>query len=84
MGYGRYSRDGKWSGSIAVGKREFVEKVKERLGVRAQGREVRAAADAYVLNEPEATYTTNSGGENGVLRFQNAHFWNVYHESSNG
>ena len=49
MKEGRYSRDEKWTASIAVGKREFVERVKERLGAKAQGREVRATTDAYVL-----------------------------------
>ena len=38
MKEGRYSRDEKWTASIAVGKREFVERVKERLGAKAQGR----------------------------------------------
>jgi len=32
---GRYSRDGKWTESIAVGGKEFVEQTKERLGLRA-------------------------------------------------
>jgi len=54
MKKGRYSRDGKWTEVIAVGKKEFVGKVKERLGARAQGREVRAAARGYVPNDPEA------------------------------
>jgi hypothetical protein len=36
MKEGRYSRDGKWTVSIAVGKKEFVEKVRKRLGARAQ------------------------------------------------
>jgi hypothetical protein len=57
---------------------------KGTIGSKAQGREVRAAAGAYVLNDPEASYTANFGGENDVLRFQNAHLWNVYNEISNG
>ena len=61
-----------------------MERVKERLGAKAQGREVRAAAGAYVLNDPEASYTANFGGKNDVLSLQNAHFWNVYPEMSNG
>lgn len=32
MKEGRYPRDGKWTASIAVGKKEFVEKVRKRLG----------------------------------------------------
>lgn len=78
MKEGRYSRDEKWTEAIAVGNKEFVEKVKERLGVRAQGRDVRAETGAYVLNDPEASYTTNFGFEKGALRFQNVHSWNVY------
>ena len=41
MKEGRYSRDEKWTASIAAGKREFVERVKERLGAKARGREVK-------------------------------------------
>ena len=84
MKEGRHSRDEKWTASIAVGKREFVEKVKERLGAKAQGREVREKTGVYVLNDPEAPYTTNFGSENAVLRFKNAHLWNVYLENING
>jgi putative transposase len=84
MKEGCYSRDGKWTASIAVGKREFVENVKERLGAREQGREMRTASGAYVLNDPATHYTSNFGSENGALRFQNAHFWNVFLKSSNG
>ena len=58
----RYFHDRKWTASIAVGKKEFVERVKERLGAKAQGREVRVTAGAYVLNDPEAPYTANWGG----------------------
>ena len=79
MNEGRYSRDEKWTKSIAVGKKEFVEKIKERLGARAQGRDVRAETGAYVLNDPEAPYSTNFGAEKDALSFQNAHFWNVHH-----
>ena len=74
----RYFHDRKWTASIAVGKKEFVERVKERLGAKAQGREVRVTAGAYVLNDPEAPYTANFGDKNNVLSLQNAHFWNVY------
>jgi len=34
------SREGKWSDSIAVGDREFVEEIKGKLGMRAVGRHV--------------------------------------------
>jgi len=78
MEEGRYSRDGKWTASLAAGKKEFVEEARKRLGARAQAREVRPAAGAYVLNDPAAPYAADFGGENDVLSLQNAHLWNVY------
>jgi len=35
---GRYSREGKWTKSIAVGGKEFLEQTKKQPGLRAQGR----------------------------------------------
>jgi len=77
-------RDGKWSESVAVGSREFVERTKERLGIRAKGREVLKAGDGYELREPAAPYEANSGHENADLRMQNAYSWSSYPEISEG
>jgi len=33
-----YDRESKWSQSIAVGSKSFVERIKEKLGIRAKGR----------------------------------------------
>jgi putative transposase len=35
-----YVRESKWSQSIAVGSKSFVEGIKEKLGIRAKGRKV--------------------------------------------
>ena len=42
-------------GKNSVGTKSFVEKINEKLGARAIGRGVVAAADAYELNEPEGS-----------------------------
>ena len=69
---------GKWTESIAVGGKEFVEQTKERLGVRGQSREVIEAQGAYALREPRTPYITGFEEEKGVLRLRNTHFWNVF------
>lgn len=79
---GNHIRDGKWTESVVVGSKEFVEQTKERLSVRAQGREVIETRGAYVLREPSAPYSTGFRGENGILRLQNTYFWNLYPEIS--
>ena len=68
-------RDGKWSESIAVGSESFVTMTKEKLGIKAKGREVVGEDGSYVLQEPPAPYNSIFGLENRVLRAQNEHFW---------
>jgi putative transposase len=47
-------RDAKWSESIAVGSRSFVEEIMEKLGVKVSGRKVVEARDGYELKEARA------------------------------
>jgi len=84
LGRDDHVRETKWSESIAVGTKSFVEKIKEKLGARAIGRGVVEAADAYELKEPEGTYKTHFGGKMGLLRPENAYFWNEFVENSIG
>jgi putative transposase len=67
----------KWSQSIAVGSKNFVEDIKEKLGIRAKGREVAGSKDLYYLREAQAAYNSNFTPENGVLSAKNIYFWNV-------
>jgi hypothetical protein len=59
-----------------VGSRLFVEMTKERLGITAKGRSVTAQDSSYELREPPAPYTGVFGVKNGLLRLDNAYFWN--------
>jgi len=43
-------REGKWTESIAVGSESFVNSTKEKLGIKAQGREV-IEADGKLCTE---------------------------------
>jgi len=67
-------RDGKWSESIAVGSESFVMMTKEKLGIKAKGREVVGQGESYVLRESPAPYDSILRHENDVLRPENAYF----------
>jgi len=71
----RHSRESKWTESIAVGTKGFVEATKERLGIRAKGRKVFSNNGAYELREPAAPYKALFDLKNDVLRLENAYFW---------
>jgi len=76
IGFQDCDRESKWTESIAVGFKGFVEATKERLGIRAKGRKVFSNNGAYELQEPAAPYKGDFDLENGALRLENTYFWN--------
>jgi putative transposase len=50
-------REAKWTESIAVGNRDFVETVKARLKIRGKGRRVSGTDIESSLREPQASYS---------------------------
>ena len=73
--YKKHERQSKWTESIAVGSKGFVEATKERLGIKAKGRRVLGNNETYELREPEVPYWVNLDPENDVLRLENTYFW---------
>ena len=69
-------RDSKWTRSIAVGSKEFTERTKHLLGVKAKGRAVRSIGDTYEVREPEAGYRTDFGLEKNDIGVEHAYSWN--------
>ena len=51
-------RESRWTESIAVGSKAFVEKTKAELGIKAIGREVVGADGVYELRERETFLIT--------------------------
>ena len=49
-------RETKWTQSIAVGDRSFLEQIKDRLGIRAKGRKIHGSEDEYQLGECQTDY----------------------------
>ncbi len=79
---GNNVREQQWTASIAVRSKIVVDNIKHWLGMRAKGRKISEAEDAYQLREPLASYSTDFASQNDALRFDNSHLWNVYHEIS--
>lgn len=70
-------RDDKWTRSIAVGSKEFVDKVKTKLGILAKGRDVTETDKGYQLREPIEAYLPHFEGEKGNIGPENTYFWNI-------
>jgi hypothetical protein len=70
-------RQPRWTESIAVGSEAFVRDTKEKLGIRAMGREVIGRDGSYVLQEPEAGYEANFSTKNVGLRENNTFYWDL-------
>ncbi|WP_018144277.1 MULTISPECIES: transposase [unclassified Thioalkalivibrio] len=52
----RASRDDRWTTSVAVGSRPYVDEVQRALGIRSPGREVEQAGDTACVREDAASY----------------------------
>lgn len=70
-------RDDKWSRSIAIGSKEFVETVKTKLGILAKGRKTTETDVGYQLREPAKSYMHHLGAENDDIGPENGYFWNI-------
>lgn len=71
------SRQSKWTESVAVGGKEFVERTKERLAYRAKGRKVIKMDEDYQLREQQEPYIANLGHKKVPLNGDNSYYWNV-------
>jgi len=65
-------RETKWTQSIAVGNRSFLEQIKDRLGIRAKGRKIQGKEGEYQLCEGQSDY----GGWHD-LDNENSFHWNL-------
>jgi len=51
------ARDIRWTENISVGSKEFVERIKEKLGALFLSRKVEEKDGIYELHDPQGTYT---------------------------
>jgi len=64
-------KENKWTQSIAVGSKTFIENVKKALGFRATGRKIICADDTFELREVLPPY-----GKANNLASGNTFLWN--------
>ena len=58
-------KENKWTQSIAVGSKTFIEKMKEALGFRAKGRKIICADDTFELREVLTSYGKAKNQDSG-------------------
>ncbi len=63
LGDGEKAPQEEWTGSIALGSRPFVEKVKALWGFRAKGRDIIEGTEGYQVREGPFTYNALFGAE---------------------
>jgi len=71
-------RESKWTQSIAVGDKSFLEQIKQRLGIRAKGRRIYKSQDEYQLRDPQAVYSDWHESDT-----ENTFDWNIKYQPIN-
>ena len=72
---GNIKRQPQWTGSIAVGDKVYVEKVKDQMGYKAIGLKVVKNGDSFALREPRIPYQSISDKAARVQPEDNTIFW---------
>jgi putative transposase len=65
---GRLERDPKWTESVAVGGKQYVERIVKKLGGKAIGIDVQQDGETYTLREAGGAYLRVFEGKNKHLR----------------
>jgi putative transposase len=55
----KIKRESRWSQSIAVGEKQFVTKIKKRLGFKAVGRRIKPSGDGFQVREEIRPYISD-------------------------
>jgi putative transposase len=66
-----------WSQSIAVGKEQFVNLIKKKLGSKALGRKKYPLDDGYFLREETVSYIPDYDIKNSEIGLKNEYEWNI-------
>ncbi|WP_462268151.1 hypothetical protein [Desulfobacter sp.] len=74
----KLAREEKWSRSIAVGSKEYIENIQIKLGVKAIHREIHESKGSFELREDQIPYTADFGTENERLRQENIYKWDPF------
>ena len=79
-----FQREGCWTESIAVGSAGFIEATKASLGARGRGRRIQSSEGRAVLREGGSPYGGVFASEKGPLSPENAFYWDLNLDISDG
>jgi len=71
---GGTAKESKWTESIAVGNMRFIGTVREKLGIRAAGRDIIESGGSHELREPGVSYLVDFGPKNDDVGAENGYF----------
>ncbi|MBW2011398.1 MAG: hypothetical protein JRI32_07095 [Deltaproteobacteria bacterium] len=71
-------RDRQWTRGVAVGEKQFVEKIKTELGSKALGRQIREVSGGYELRERVISYMSDFDSKKGNIGLENTYKWNLF------
>jgi len=74
----KLAREERWSRSIAVGSREYIENRQTKLGVKAIHLKIHESKGSFEIREDQIPYTADFGPENERLRQENTYKWNPF------
>jgi len=74
---GNNFRQTQWTESIAVGSKNFIETIKENLGILAKGRKIIENDGGFQLREEKGTYIVNSDSKKDDIGPQNVYSWDI-------
>ena len=74
---GNNFRQNQWTESIAVGSKDFIETIKEKLGMLAQGRKILEKDGGFHLREERGIYIANSDSDNAKTGSINTYYWDI-------
>ena len=61
-----------------VGEKQFVEKIKTELGLKALGRQIRKTSGGYELREQTISYMTDFDSKKVNMGLENTYNWRVF------
>ena len=74
---GNNFRQIQWTESIAVGSKDFIETIKDKLGILAKGRKILENDGGFHLKEDMGTYITNSDIKKDNIVSKNTYYWDI-------
>ena len=76
---GNNFRQTRWTESIAVGSKNFIETIKEDLGIFAKGRKLLENDGSFQLREERRAYIVNFDSKKDDIGAQNGYLWDISH-----